>query len=200
MARDYVCLYHSYLDAIQALGDAERGRLMTAMLEYSLTGAAVELSGNEKFVWPLFKAQIDRDMERYKDTCRKNAENGKSGGRPKNPKNPLGFSESEKSQGKGKGEGKGESKGKGNIPPISPQGETIRFVPPSLEEVASYCRDRGSSINPQAFVDHYTSNGWMVGRTKMKDWRAAVRNWERNDRGRSPGKGNIFLEMLEEHG
>ena len=46
MARDYICLYHSYLDAIQALGDAERGRLFTAMLEYSMTCEAPQLNGN----------------------------------------------------------------------------------------------------------------------------------------------------------
>ena len=60
MARDYVCLYHSYLDAIQALGDAERGRLLTAMLEYSITGAAPQLGGNERYIFPMVKAQIER--------------------------------------------------------------------------------------------------------------------------------------------
>lgn len=121
MAREYVCLYHSYLDAIQALGDAERGRLMTAMLEYSLRGAAGELSGNEQYIWPLIKAQIDRDAQQYENTCRKNAENGKKGGRPKtdqNPKKPLGFLETQKSQGKGKDKGKEE--GKGDDPPYDP--------------------------------------------------------------------------------
>lgn len=82
MARDYVCLYHSYLDAIQALGDAERGRLMTAMLEYSLTGAAVELGGNERFIFPMIKAQIDRDKE--KDKSGKNHWNWKGGITPAN--------------------------------------------------------------------------------------------------------------------
>lgn len=187
MARDYVCLYHSYLDAIQALGDAERGRLMTAMLEYSLTGAAVELSGNEKFVWPLFKAQIDRDMERYKDTCRKNAENGKSGGRPKNQKNPVGFLESEKSQ--GKGEGKGESKGKGD----SPSGKVTRFAPPSLSEVSDYCQERGNGVDPEQFVDFYASKGWRVGNQPMKDWRAAVRTWEKRSR---PKEADPYADVL----
>lgn len=54
-------------------------------------------------------------------------------------------------------------------------------APPTLEEVAAYCKERGTSIDPQKWFDHYTSNGWMVGRTKMKDWKAAVRTWEKND-------------------
>jgi hypothetical protein len=55
-----------------------------------------------------------------------------------------------------------------------------RFVPPTLEEVRSYCQERKNNVNPEKFFDHYTSNGWMVGRNKMKDWKAAVRTWERN--------------------
>ena len=82
MARDYVCLYHSYLDAIQALGDAERGRLLTAMLEYSLTGTTGHLGGNERFIFPMVKAQIDRDKK--KDTSGENHWNWKGGITPKN--------------------------------------------------------------------------------------------------------------------
>lgn len=176
MARDFVCLYHSYLDAIQALGDAERGRLMTAMLEYSLTGAAGELGGNEKFIWPLIKAQIDRDTAKYETQCKRNSENGKTGGRPKKRKNPVGFSESEKSQGKGEGEGKGKGEGKGEGE--SPSGSVSRFAPPTVAQVAAYCAERQNGIDPQRFVDFYASKGWKVGREPMEDWKAAVRTWE----------------------
>ena len=55
-----------------------------------------------------------------------------------------------------------------------------RFVPPTLEEVQAYCRERGNSVDPQHFLDHYSANGWKVGRNPMKDWKAAVRTWERN--------------------
>lgn len=56
------------------------------------------------------------------------------------------------------------------------------FVAPTLEEVKAYCAERGNGLDAAAFLDHYESNGWMVGRAKMKDWRAAVRNWERKRR------------------
>lgn len=52
------------------------------------------------------------------------------------------------------------------------------FVPPSVEDVRAYCEERRNGISAQQFVDYYTANGWMVGKSKMKDWRAAVRNWE----------------------
>ena len=80
MARDYVCLYHSYLKSIEPLNDAERGRLFTALLEYSSTGAAQELRGNERILFPTMKEQIDRDAAKYEARCAKNRENGAKGG------------------------------------------------------------------------------------------------------------------------
>lgn len=54
---------------------------------------------------------------------------------------------------------------------------------PSLDEVKTYCQQRGNSVDPQKWLDHYTANGWKVGKNAMKDWRAAVRTWERNELG-----------------
>ena len=61
-----------------------------------------------------------------------------------------------------------------------PQKRT-RFIPPTLEEVQSYCLERNNTVDAERFINHYTSNGWMVGKNKMKDWKAAVRTWEKND-------------------
>ena len=54
-----------------------------------------------------------------------------------------------------------------------------RFVPPSVEDVETYCKERQNNVDAQRFVDYYTSNGWHVGKNPMKDWKAAVRTWER---------------------
>ena len=80
------------------------------------------------------------------------------------------------------------------IPDIKPytkpdkKRESRRFAPPSIEDVRAYCIERGNNVNPQRFIDHYESNGWMVGRSKMKDWRAAVRTWESNGIGKQQPK------------
>lgn len=55
-----------------------------------------------------------------------------------------------------------------------------RFSPPTIEEVEAYCRERQNGIDARRFVDYYTANGWKVGKNAMKDWKAAVRMWERN--------------------
>lgn len=78
----YVCLYSSYLESVAPFSEAERGRLLTAMLVYAVRGEEVRLPGNERYLWPTIKSQIDRDAAAYRDRCEKNRDNGKKGGRP----------------------------------------------------------------------------------------------------------------------
>ena len=58
----------------------------------------------------------------------------------------------------------------------------VRFSPPTLEEVQAYCSEINSNIDPEGFMDFYTSNGWKVGRNPMKDWKATVRRWDRENK------------------
>jgi len=71
-----------------------------------------------------------------------------------------------------------------------------KFSPPTLEDVQAYCAERRNNVDPEKFMDYYTSNGWKVGRNSMKDWKAAVRNWERDKK----GSGNIFFDIAREEG
>ncbi len=66
-----------------------------------------------------------------------------------------------------------------------------KFVPPTVDAVRAYCLERGNSVDAEYFVSYYESNGWMVGKSRMKDWKAAVRTWEKRER---PGgqKKNAF--------
>ena len=61
-----------------------------------------------------------------------------------------------------------------------------KFIPPNLEQVQEYCAERKNNVDAGRFIDFYSSKGWMIGKNKMKDWKAAVRTWERGDRA-SPG-------------
>lgn len=71
-------------------------------------------------------------------------------------------------------------------PPKAPFG---RFTKPTLEEVTAYCLERQNTVEPQGFLDFYDSKGWMIGKSPMKDWRAAVRTWEKN--GHGPKKDRV---------
>ena len=61
--------------------------------------------------------------------------------------------------------------------------KTYVFVKPSLEEVRLYCHEKKYGVNPEAWMDFYESNGWKVGKNPMKDWKAAIRTWARNNYG-----------------
>lgn len=223
MARDYVCLYHSYLDAIQALGDAERGRLLTAMLEYSITGAAPQLGGNERYIFPMVKAQIDRDREKYEEKCRKNAEKGRLGGRPPKAGKAVAFSESPKSQGKGKGEGKGKGKEEAAYAAnareaalgavLSHYQDCITPTPPSTvaQLLIAYTDELGpdvvthaidEAVNQrkltwsyiQAILQRYSREGLdTLAKVEADELAKAQRK-----AGKQAGGGNIFAQMIQE--
>lgn len=71
-----------------------------------------------------------------------------------------------------------------------------RFTPPTRPQILQFCTDNNIVIDIDAFIDYYTSNGWMVGRSKMKSWQAAVRNWQRRDKEKTAPKGNRFADQM----
>lgn len=83
----------------------------------------------------------------------------------------------------------------GHNPPPEPPKRTV-FKPPSLEEVRAYCWERGKGVDPEKWYNHYTANGWKVGRTKMVDWKAAVRTWEQNEKPKATEKSSSFMGLV----
>lgn len=123
--KEYVKLWLSYRSYFEPYSAAEVGRLVLAMMEYRASGVEPEFSGSERFVWPAIKRDLDESLQAQECAAAVNRENGKKGGRPpkedkpngfsENPKNPMGFEKSEKSQGlrtkekdKGQGQGQGQ--------------------------------------------------------------------------------------------
>lgn len=86
--------------------------------------------------------------------------------------------------------------------------EKTRFEPPTVEEVYNYCQERNNGIDAETFVDYYESKGWMIGKNKMKDWKACVRTWEGKRKERTQAIKNPnpvpeespFKRMLREEG
>ena len=85
-----------------------------------------------------------------------------------------------------------EREGENAIPPPKATRARTKFTPPSLEEVQAYCTERENTVDAQRFVDYYASKGWVIGESPMKDWKAAVRNWERRER-----EQNTTLQSFE---
>lgn len=84
--------------------------------------------------------------------------------------------------------------GKERIEDTPPTKRTV-FTPPTVEEIRAYCEERKNSVDPERFHSYYSSNGWMVGKAKMKDWKAAVRTWERNG---FQNKGRVAIDTNAE--
>lgn len=194
MAREYVCLYHSYLKSVEPLNDAERGRLFTACLTYSMTGAEPDLRGNERFVWPTIREQIDRDTKKYSYFCKKQQENIRKRWDTTVYDGTSGIPDDTKHT-------KEKEKEKENILSSPNVEDSIartparkRFTPPTLAEVTAYCRERQNAVDPQRFIDYYTANGWKVGKNSMKDWKAAVRTWEGKQRDTAPAQRSSLDE------
>jgi hypothetical protein len=68
-----------------------------------------------------------------------------------------------------------------------------RFIKPTLEEVSGYCKERNNLVKPTKFVDYYESNGWKVGKNQMKDWKAAIRNWENSEQQQEKPRPRIII-------
>ena len=73
-----------------------------------------------------------------------------------------------------------------------------RFVKPTIEDVQAYCKERNNGVDAQRWYYYYSSNGWKVGKNPMKDWKAAVRTWERSDSNGKP-KSNSFTPYPDEY-
>ena len=144
----YIKVFIDYLDAIEPLGDAERGRLFTALLTYARTGEAPQLGGNERFLFPMMRAQIYRDIAGMDDLSKIRSESGKKGGRPKKQtkaKKPNAFFESKKS--KDKDEDKDN-----NTTPLPPSGGLAVAVDEDLGRVMA-CYEQSIGTPPRSLVD-----------------------------------------------
>lgn len=178
-------LHHKPL--IDAVPDDVAGRAVKAALNYFATGEVTQLGQLEMAVFSAIKSDVDEAYSDYK----RDVENGKKGGRPKmtdeekppvkggNPAQPM----VTEGDGEGEREVEVEVEGKGNKADKPPTRH--RFTPPTVDEVKTYCTEKGYALDADRFVDYYTSNGWRVGKNPMKDWKAAVRTWSRKEQPKS---------------
>ena len=74
-----------------------------------------------------------------------------------------------------------------------------KFQKPSLDEIRVYCQERGNQVDPEQFFNFYESKGWIIGKSPMKDWRAAVRSWEKREKEIPQRKRSTRQESVLEH-
>ena len=185
----------------------QRGDLLTAIFAHERGEELPKLDKETNMAFIAIRQDLVRNAESYAVKCETNRKNGKKGGRPKKNEDEEGterFSE--------KPNGPFENPTKPNKTLYENDNENENeviylkkktFSAPSVDEVAAYCKDHGYKVDAQMFVDFYSSKGWMVGKNKMKDWKAAVRTWERNksqnDSSVSPRGVKLLPEGQRDH-
>ena len=183
-------LYHSLRKPLEMLDDAQRGKLFLAILDYSEHGLLPDFNDAViDMAFAFIRDKLDRDSEAYKDKCEKRALAGSKGGKQRvaNQANATFAKQTQANQANAskssqpEPEPEPELKPKPELEPEQDKKKRKRFTPPTLEEVKAYCLESGYRIDAERFIDYYESNGWMVGRNKMKDWKAAVRNWAKRE-------------------
>lgn len=188
MALEYIPFYYSYRKKLEKLSDQEVGRLVRSLLEYGETGETEELAGRESIAFDFIADDINRAKAAYEERCAKNQRNIEKRYARQDDTNVYDGIRTntnvyETYQAKDKPKDKTKDKTKDNSLPPNGVSDTRakRFTPPTLDDVSAYIRERGSNVDAQRFLDFYTAKGWMVGKNRMKDWKAAVRTWEKRD-------------------
>lgn len=205
--KDSFVLYTKYSEQLDLLTMEQRGELITAIFEY-MKGNDPNIDGVVAMAFSFIKTQLDADTEKYEEVCRKRAEAGKMGGRPKKQmlsdenqekaKKANGFSEKQTKAKKADNEYDNEYEYKEKV--ISKditKKKTIRFSPPTVAEVQSYCQEKGYTVDADRFVSFYESKGWYVGKNKMKDWKSAVRGWASRERSEKKPQTTKFSNFHE---
>ena len=197
-------MYESWGAAINKMSNEQAGQLLKAIYALQDNEDAEPKDPSVSFVFEIIKDKFYEDATEWEKTKQRRSESGKKGMEKR-------WNEDEGSITKDNSVITPITKDnsvKENITPITVS-DTVsvseyvpptevkkrearkRFSPPSVAEVATYCRERGNIVDPEAFVDFYAAKGWKVGNAPMKDWRASVRTWEKRDSRAAPKHGSF---------
>lgn len=163
---------------IESVPDDVVGKALKAAFRYFDTREESELEPLPMAVFCTIKPYIDEAFADYD----RDVKNGHKGGRPPKPTvthgNP-GRPTPTQAEAEADADTETDKEAIGDKADKPPSRH--RFSPPTVDEVRVYCTEKGYTVDPARFVDYYTSNGWRVGKNPMKDWKAAVRTWNRKD-------------------
>ena len=170
-----IVLYQdNYQNVRNVLTQAQKGDLLDALMDGSYPGDDQLV----RMAYNIFDAAIQRTNEKYQRISEQNRENARKRWERIKEKvdaydrmhtvcEPM---RDDANQTQTQSQSETHNRKKRNI-----------FIPPTVEEVAEYCKERGNTINAEQFVDYYAARGWELKQgQKMKDWKASVRTWEQN--------------------
>lgn len=175
--REYVPIFFDWLEVTEELNAQEKGRLIDTIVLYARGGDwQDQIKGNERYLFPAFRKQIDRanEISEVRSRATDNRRNQTISNDIKRDQNTSNDIKTSNNNYNKEDKENNNDKEKG-------ERERRRFTPPTRDEVAAYISEKGYAVDADAWMAHYESNGWRVGSNPMKDWKAAVRTWARND-------------------
>lgn len=182
-------LHLDSLVILEKLSKEQAGELFNAIYKYQKTGQIIKLDFALDLAFTPFLNQFLRDDEKYKITCERRKEAGSKGGKQKvanasKSKQKVANVADSDSKSDSKSDSDSDSDSKNNIKEISSlRSDTKKnFQKPFLKDVIEYCQERKNFVNAEKWFAYYEANGWKVGKNPMKDWKAAVRTWENNEK------------------
>lgn len=216
-------MYESWGSVFERMSNEQAGELIKTIYAYQKDPEAVPNDPAISFVFELIKQQLDEDKEKYKKVCAARADAGKSGGRPKandseekqtlsdeKQKKQMLLEKSKKSKcffEKAKKADNDNDNDNDLKETTLESGKEKCFAPPTHENVSMYCKEMGfEHVDIERFIDYYSSVGWETpSGNKITDWRAKVREWERQDKrkrqeGAVKATKKTGFHNLEEHG
>ncbi len=215
MCRDSFVLYTHMAQVFKALSNDQKAELITAIFDYEETGKLPVF--HDPVVGIAFipiKQRLDIDAQKYLEVKEAKKRAGAAGADKRWHKmaqdssaisaNSKDSRDSRESQAMAKMPvyvNVNVNENEKDIPEKKYKRKEVRFTQPTLDEVRAYCQERHNSVDPEQFIDFYISKGWMVGKNPMKDWKAAVRTWERQNhnggrRTQSPMNNSDYLDEI----
>ncbi|MCD8207700.1 MAG: DUF6291 domain-containing protein, partial [Bacteroidales bacterium] len=203
-------MYTEWSDMLDELTDDELGEVLRAIMCYQSGKEIPELSHCAKAVFAQIRTQFRKDDQKYAETSEKRREASLKGVEARKQKQPNGNQTLPHGQKNNQtvGDSDSDSVSDSDSESVSENHKKEsdlkvtreRFKPPTVDEVREYAAERGYTVDAERFVDYYQTNGWMAGKNHMKDWKAAVRNWDRNNKerqGMTAKPNNSYIDAIE---
>lgn len=186
MERDSFLFYRSFFDGLKELPDDIRVKAYDMIMNYALNGIEPEEGGVAKAIFAMARPQIDANNKRYAAAVKGGVAKASQSDAKAVPNTCQSDAKAVPNDNVNVNVNENVIKREIN------KEKSSRFSPPTAEEVREYCRVQELTVDADRFIDFYASKNWYVGKNKMKDWKAACRNWSRSQRESTKPKPNSF--------
>lgn len=226
MGKESFLIYKSFYKPISKLSDKQLGRLFRAIFKYQL-GEEVTVEEDIDMAFEFFKSRFELDESKYHGIVERNRNNGRKAGTQKVAEDggedggktanctqsypvgpicentqsaPSGTQWDPVAPSGGLYDNDSDNDNDSDLKEKSKKKSVKRFSPPTIEEVKARIAEMGyTNTDPERFVNFYGSKGWMVGKNKMKDWKAALANWNKEDSNGNKRTNTYGRAGLENH-